>query len=82
MQYIRSVPRDLNRDQTSVLEAAQALGFVTVSMLVVNLGWHKARAATAIEDLESLGMLWVDRQTPEWEYWSPNFISTLADVGS
>ncbi|RYP80068.1 hypothetical protein DL769_002642 [Monosporascus sp. CRB-8-3] len=71
--YIRSVPKELNMDQSSVLEAVQVLGFVSVSMLMANLGWTRARAQTAIEDLLGEGMLWVDKQEAEWEYWSPGF---------
>ncbi|KAF2964652.1 hypothetical protein GQX73_g8922 [Xylaria multiplex] len=72
--YIRSVPKELNTDQSSVLEAAQVLGYVSVSMLMVNLHWKRARAQTAVEDLLGEGMLWVDKQASEWEYWSPGFI--------
>lgn len=79
--YIRSVPKELNTDQSAVLEAAQVLGYVTVSMLMVNLRWPRARSQTAIEDLLAGGMLWVDRQVdgPEWEYWSPSFIAMDVD---
>lgn len=69
--YIRSVPRELNIDQSAVLEAAHLLGYVSVSMLGDNLGWTAARARTALEDLVMAGMLWVDKQAQEWEYWSP-----------
>ncbi|KAK3380411.1 EAP30/Vps36 family-domain-containing protein [Lasiosphaeria ovina] len=73
--YIRSVPKELNTDQSAVLEAAQVLGYVSVSMLMVNLRWTRARAQTAIEDLVGEGMLWVDKQSPrEHEYWSPGFM--------
>jgi ESCRT-II complex subunit VPS22 len=73
--YIRSVPKELNTDQSAVLEAAQVLGYVSVSMLMVNLRWARARAQTAIEDLVGEGMLWVDKQSgDEWEYWSPGFM--------
>ncbi|KAI0480631.1 EAP30/Vps36 family-domain-containing protein [Xylariaceae sp. FL0804] len=78
--YIRSVPKELNTDQSSVLEAVQVLGYVSVSMLMVNLRWTRARAQTAIEDLLGEGMLWVDQQSEEWEYWSPGFI--LTDVAA
>lgn len=77
--YIRSVPKELNTDQSSVLEAAQVLGYVSVSMLMVNLRWKRARAQTAVEDLLGEGMLWVDKQAEEWEYWSPGFIMDLSD---
>ncbi|KAI1167903.1 EAP30/Vps36 family-domain-containing protein [Nemania serpens] len=72
--YIRSVPKELNTDQSAVLEAAQVLGYVSVSMLMVNLCWTRARAQTAVEDLLGEGMLWVDKQAPEFEYWTPGFI--------
>jgi len=72
--YIRSIPRELNTDQSAVLEAAQILGYVTVDMLAVNLQWPAARAKTAIEDLMGEGMLWVDKQARPWEYWSPSFM--------
>lgn len=72
--YIRSVPKELNTDQSAVLEAVQVLGYVSVSMLMVNLNWPRARAQTALEDLLGEGMLWIDKQAPEWEYWSPGFM--------
>jgi ESCRT-II complex subunit VPS22 len=77
--YIRSVPKELNTDQSAVLEAVQVLGYVTISMLMVNLNWPRARAVTVIEDLLGEGMLWVDKQCAEWEYWSPGFM--LDDAG-
>ncbi|KAM0283366.1 hypothetical protein ACHAQH_002488 [Verticillium albo-atrum] len=73
--YIRSVPKELNTDQSAVLEAVQVLGYVSVGMLMASLGWPRARAVTAVEDLLGEGMLWVDKQSPaEWEYWSPGFM--------
>lgn len=72
--YIRSIPKELNTDQSAVLEAAQLLGYVTVSMLMANLHWPRARAKTAIDDLVSESMLWVDKQCDEWEYWNPGFM--------
>lgn len=71
---IRSVPKELNTDQSTVLEAIQVLGYVTVSMLQINLHWEKARAEIAIEDLMADSLLWVDRQSEEVEYWSPTVI--------
>ena len=65
------MPKELNIDQSSVLEAAQLLGYVSLSMLMLNLRWPRARAKTAIDDLVSEGMLWIDRQSEEVEYWSP-----------
>ncbi|CAK7568183.1 MAG: ESCRT II complex subunit Dot2 [Sporothrix epigloea] len=72
--YIRSVPRELNTDQSAVLEAVQILGYVSLSMLMINLKWERPRAQTAIDDLVGESMLWVDKQSAEWEYWSPGFM--------
>ncbi|OJD39829.1 eap30 vps36 family protein [Diplodia corticola] len=77
-QMIRSVPKELNTDQSAVLEAIQVLGYVTVSMLQINLGWERARAVAAIEDLLADSLVWVDKQTEETEYWSPTFITDAA----
>lgn len=40
-------------------------------MIMLNLGWLRARAKTAIDDLVSESMLWVDKQAEEVEYWTP-----------
>ncbi|RFU24038.1 hypothetical protein B7463_g12308, partial [Scytalidium lignicola] len=80
--YIRSIPKELNTDQSAVLEAAQLLGYVTVSMLMLNLRWPRARAKTAIDDLVQESMLWVDKQCSEWEYWSPGFMLEADEGGN
>ncbi|KAL3475248.1 EAP30/Vps36 family-domain-containing protein [Aspergillus californicus] len=70
-QYIRSIPKELNTDQATVLEVIQVLGYVSVPMLQVNLKWEQARATTVIDDLLADGLVWVDLQCPIKEYWSP-----------
>lgn len=70
-QFIRSIPKELNTDQARVLEVIQLLGFVTVSMLCLNLNWEKARSKTVIDDLVADGLVWLDSQCEENEYWSP-----------
>ena len=70
-EFVRSVPKELNRDQSTVLEILHLLGNVTVSLLMVNLSWPKARAETVLQDLGADALIWVDKQCPEWEYWSP-----------
>ena len=67
------MPKELNTDQSAVLEAVQLLGYITVSMLMVNLGWPRARAQTAVDDLVGEGMLWVEADV-EVQYWSPGFM--------
>jgi ESCRT-II complex subunit VPS22 len=71
---IRSVPKELNIDQSTVLEVIQVLGYVSVSMLRDNLTWERGRAAAVIEDLVADSLVWVDMQAEEPEYWSPSFI--------
>jgi ESCRT-II complex subunit VPS22 len=70
-KFIRSVPKELNPDQATVLGVIQILGFVTVSMLRDNLIWEHARSVAVIEDLVADGLVWVDAQAEEIEYWSP-----------
>lgn len=70
-EFVRSIPKELNTDQSTVLEILQILGSVTVSLLRLNLSWPKARAQTVIDDLLADSLVWVDKQCPEWEYWSP-----------
>ncbi|KXS93966.1 hypothetical protein AC578_4 [Pseudocercospora eumusae] len=70
-KYIRSVPKELNPDQSTVLEVIQVTGFVTVSMLQANLNWEGARATAVIDDLVADSLVWVDDQAEETEYWSP-----------
>ncbi|KAJ0109172.1 hypothetical protein N8I77_008085 [Diaporthe amygdali] len=78
--YIRSVPKELNTDQSAVLEAVQVLGYISVSMLMANLHWTRARAGTALDDLLGEGMLWIDKQADEWEYWSPGFMIEAQEI--
>ena len=70
-KFVRSVPKELNVDQSVVLEVMQVLGYVTVSMLRDNLGWEKVRASAVMEDLVGDSLVWVDEQGEEVEFWSP-----------
>lgn len=79
MQMIRSVPKELNTDQSRVLEAIQVLGYITRSMLEDNLDWEPARAETVIEDLLGDSLVWVDLQASEKEYWSPALMDNFED---
>ena len=73
--FIRSVPKELNTDQSAVLEAVQVLGYITVSMLMINLNWTRPRSQTTIDDLIGESMLWVFQDDhAEAEYWSPGFM--------
>ncbi|KAL4787073.1 EAP30/Vps36 family-domain-containing protein [Aspergillus varians] len=78
-QYIRSVPKELNTDQSTVLEVIQKLGYVSASTLQINLKWEKARAKTVLDDLLADGLVWVDFQCAENEYWSPQNLLGVGD---
>ncbi|KPI36512.1 Vacuolar-sorting protein dot2 [Cyphellophora attinorum] len=70
--FIRSVPKELNTDQSTVLEVLALLqGGVSVGLLRDNLGWEEARCVTVLEDLLADSLVWVDYQCREAEYWSP-----------
>jgi ESCRT-II complex subunit VPS22 len=73
--FIRSVPKELNTDQSTVLEVLallQGTG-VSVGLLRDNLGWEEARCVTVLEDLLADSLVWADYQCArgEAEYWSP-----------
>lgn len=70
-KFIRSVAKELNPDQSKVLEVIQVLGHVTVSMLQANLAWERARAIAVIDDLVADSLVWIDAQAEETEFWSP-----------
>jgi ESCRT-II complex subunit VPS22 len=74
-RYIRSVPKELNLDQTTVLEVAGITGFVSVTLLQYNLGWEEERCRNVLEDLVTEGIVWVDDGGEEREYWIPRGIT-------
>ena len=76
-KYIRSIPKELNPDQATVLEIAGISGFVSVSMLKLNLGWEDERSKSILEELVVEGMVWVDDSGMEREYWIPRGISEI-----
>ena len=70
-QMIRSIPKELSTDQSTVLETIQIFEPITCSMIVDNLGWEQERAETVLQDLLADSLLWIDEQCPESEYWLP-----------
>ena len=76
-RYIRSIPRELNPDQATVLEVAGITGFISVSLLKANLGWEDERSKSVLEELVVDGMVWVDDAGEEREYWIPKGISDV-----
>jgi ESCRT-II complex subunit VPS22 len=77
-RYIRSIPKELNPDQATVLEVAGVSGgCISVGMLRVNLGWEDERGKSVLEDLVGEGMMWVDDGGVEREYWIPSGINEI-----
>ena len=68
---IRSIPKELSTDQSTVLEAIQMLGFITATMLEDNLTLEHERGETVLQDLLEDSLVWVDSQAEEKEYWAP-----------
>jgi len=73
---IRSVPKEMNADQTRVFEAAQVLGYVTRSIMRDNFGWDYTRAMAVLDDMLADSLLWVDSQADELEYWVPSHLAS------
>ncbi|KAL0215850.1 hypothetical protein P9112_008034 [Eukaryota sp. TZLM1-RC] len=75
---IRSVPEDLSQDETSVLKAVGNNGKFTHNFVIDALGWNSDRTFRAINDLQKMGLVWVDLQDEEPEYWILSFLSNLS----
>lgn len=70
-QMIRSIPKELSTDESTVLEAIQSHEPTTCSVLEGRLGWEHERAQTVLHDLLGDSLVWVDEQCSEKEYWLP-----------
>ncbi|KAH3661353.1 hypothetical protein OGAPHI_006760 [Ogataea philodendri] len=76
--YVKSILQEFSADQTQILTAADAIGYVTVSLLRDNFNWKSARCKSNLDDLISIGLLWLDTQGPEKAYWSTTWINKPA----
>ncbi|CAG8626809.1 15041_t:CDS:10 [Racocetra fulgida] len=72
-KMVRSVPRELNIDQSEILALAQAKGYVTKDIIESELGWGTERINDVIDTLLSDGLCWIDEQAYPNEYWVPSF---------
>jgi len=75
-KMIQSVPCELSRDHTALLEDAKATAFTSVKLLNERLGWPEQRAQAAIDFLVAEGIAWVDSQGGEEQgtlIWFPAF---------
>lgn len=78
-KMVRSVPRELNKDQTDILTLAQKRGYVTKDLITAELGWENERIKDAIDTLLIDGLCWVDEQANPPEYWVPSFFKGVDD---
>ena len=71
IEFVRSVPRELDTDQSALLVvAATTGGKLTESRIKRELGWGDVRARQAMEDsVMREGLGWVDEQDTEWSVW-------------
>lgn len=63
-KLVRSIPKELDRDQSALLLLAQQSGYVTMDMIQSELGWNKERIDTAT----------VSRNIQKIKHTSPNII--------
>ncbi|RIA98538.1 vacuolar-sorting protein SNF8 [Glomus cerebriforme] len=78
-KMVRSVPRELNKDQTDILVLAQERGYVTKELLSAEFGWGNERINDAIDSLLIDGLCWIDKQVHPPEYWVPSFFKGVDD---
>jgi len=72
---IVSVPEELNSDQNIILEYAPSTnpaGCVTMSMLNEKFGWPSTRIEMVLNFFLREGMVWIDTQEKEKQYWFPS----------
>jgi ESCRT-II complex subunit VPS22 len=72
IDFVRSVPRELDTDQSALLViAATTGGRLTESRIRRELGWNDVRARQALDDsVMREGLGWVDEQDTERSVWS------------
>nr|CAG8541582.1 6971_t:CDS:2 [Entrophospora candida] len=78
-KMVRSVPRELNKDQSDILLLAQSRGFVTKDLIRIELGWRMERIDDAIDTLLADGLCWIDDHANPYEYWIPSFFKGFDD---
>ncbi|KAG2182103.1 hypothetical protein INT43_007030 [Umbelopsis isabellina] len=73
-RLVRSVPKELDTDQSSLLLLAQTNGYVDKSAIEKELRWHDGRVTRALDNLLQDGLAWIDcSEAEEDRYWIPSF---------
>ncbi|KAF9435805.1 ESCRT-II subunit protein snf8 [Entomortierella beljakovae] len=79
-KMVSSVPRELNRDQSTVLALVQNTnGHVNATLINEKLSWETGRINTALDTLLEDGLMWIDKQAEPFEYWVPGFFEPEDD---
>ncbi|KAL0140241.1 EAP30/Vps36 family-domain-containing protein [Mucor lusitanicus] len=60
-KLVRSVPKELDKDQSALLLLAQKTGYVDYDMIKNELGWNPERIKTATQHLLQDGIAWLDK---------------------
>ncbi|KAI7905923.1 EAP30/Vps36 family-domain-containing protein [Cokeromyces recurvatus] len=72
-KMVRSVPKELDKDQSALLLLAQKTGYVDYDMIKMELGWNLERINTATRHLLQDGIAWLDKYGEHESYWIPSY---------
>ncbi|KAI8060351.1 SNF8, ESCRT-II complex subunit,-like protein, isoform CRA_a [Gongronella butleri] len=77
-KMVRSVPNELDKDQTSLLLLAQGSGFINFKLVKNRLRWDDPRIHKGLDQLLQDGLVWIDEQcTDEKDYWVASYFAML-----
>ncbi|KAI8335796.1 EAP30/Vps36 family-domain-containing protein [Chlamydoabsidia padenii] len=76
-KMVRSVPTALDKDQAGLLLLAQKLGYVNRPYIRQALGWDDARIDNGLDRLLQDGLVWVDDQAEDKDYWVPSYFDMM-----
>ncbi|CAO0794619.1 unnamed protein product [Mucor circinelloides] len=74
-KLVRSVPKELDKDQSALLLLAQKTGYVDYDMIKNQLGWNPERIKTATQHLLQDGIAWLDRFGEKESFWIPSYFN-------
>ncbi|GAN10127.1 vacuolar-sorting protein SNF8 [Mucor ambiguus] len=72
-KLVRSVPKELDKDQSALLLLAQKTGYVDYVMIKNELGWNPERIETATQHLLQDGIAWLDKFGEKESFWIPSY---------
>ncbi|KAF1803437.1 EAP30/Vps36 family-domain-containing protein [Mucor lusitanicus] len=74
-KLVRSVPKELDKDQSALLLLAQKTGYVDYDMIKNELGWNPERIKTATQHLLQDGIAWLDKFGEKESFWIPSYFN-------